>query len=185
MNAMREGAIVHLRRYQPGDEHALFEALNASRADVSRWMPDFAAPLSLDHLRAWVRDLASIEAKSSEENRAIVRPEDGAFLGSVGLSRISPTHRAAGMFYWVHSAHAGKGVATAAIRAMARLAFEELGLARVEMLVAVQNAASMRAAEKAGAVREGVLRSRFLLADGRHDAVVLSIVPEDLRRVTP
>ena len=53
-----------------------------------------------------------------------------------GLSRLSKVHRCAGLFYWVHSGRTGRGVATAAIEAMARLAFSELGLRRVEMLIA-------------------------------------------------
>lgn len=182
---MSARATVALRPYRPGDEQALFEALEHSRPEVSRWMPEFQAPLSLEHLRGWVRDLPAIEARSQEINRRIVDPADGSLLGSVGLSRLSKVHRCAGLFYWVHSARTGRGVATAAIEAMARLAFTELGLQRVEMLIAEKNLGSLRAAEKAGAVREGLLRSRFQLADGRHDALVLSLLPDDLRREAP
>ncbi|MEO7330363.1 MAG: GNAT family N-acetyltransferase [Minicystis sp.] len=179
---MSAPAQVALRPYRPGDELALFEALEVSRAEVGRWMPELQAPLSLEHLRAWVRDLAAIEARSSERNRVVEDPRDGSLLGSVGLARVSKVHRCAGLFYWVHSGRIGRGVATAAIRAMATIAFEELGLLRVEMLIAVDNLGSLRAAEKAGAQREGLLRSRFQLADGAHDARVLSLLPGDLAR---
>ena len=170
---------VALRPYRPGDEQALFDAFEASRAEVGRWMPEFQAPLSLAHLRSWVRDLGAIEARSSELNRMIADSEDGSLLGSVGLARLSKVHRCAGLFYWVHSGRTGRGIATQAIQAMARLGFEELGLQRVELLIAPGNAASLRAAEKAGAQREGLLRRRFVLADGTHDAIVLSLLADD------
>lgn len=171
-----------LRPYRAGDEQALFEALNESRAEVGRWMPEFQAPLSLEHLRIWVRDLPAIEKKSSEINRRISDADGDRMLGSVGLARISQVHRSAGMFYWVRAGSIGQGVATQAIRAMARLAFDELGLQRVELLIAEQNLGSVRAAEKAGAQREGLLRRRFVLADGTHDALMLSLIPSDLAR---
>ncbi len=179
---MGASARVTLRPYRPGDEQALFEALTVSRAEVGRWMPELQAPLSLDHLRAWVRDLPAIEARSFELNRLIEDPMDGTMLGSVGLARLSQVHRCAGLFYWVHSGRTGRGVATQAIRAMAEEAFAALKLQRVELLIAVGNVASLRAAEKAGAQREGLLRKRFMLADGSHDALLLSLIPADLAR---
>jgi len=61
-------------------------------------------------------------------------------------------------------------------------ALEELGLARVEILVQVGNTASLRVARKAGAREEGVLRNRIRHHGQDVDAVMFSLVPGDLRR---
>jgi RimJ/RimL family protein N-acetyltransferase len=63
---------------------------------------------------------------------------------------------------------------------MARFSFEQVGLHRDEILAAVPNVASQRVAEKAGAVREGVLRNRLLIGGESQDAVLFSLIPEDL-----
>jgi len=46
-------------------------------------------------------------------------------------------------------------------------------------LAATGNHASQRVAEKAGAVREGVLRKRLLVKGQTQDAVLYSLVAED------
>lgn len=63
---------------------------------------------------------------------------------------------------------------------MARFAFEQIGLHRVEILAAIPNVASQRVAEKTGAVREGVLRNRLLIGGVSQDAVLFSLIPRDL-----
>jgi len=49
--------------------------------------------------------------------------------------------------------------------------------------VATGNTRSLRVAEKAGAQREGFLRNRLLIQDKAHDAVMHSLIPQDLANV--
>ncbi len=58
-----------------------------------------------------------------------------------------------------------------------RHAFETLGARRVQFKADARNAASLRAIERLGAVREGVLRSHRLLPDGfARDSVYFSVL---------
>jgi RimJ/RimL family protein N-acetyltransferase len=52
-------------------------------------------------------------------------------------------------------------------------------LLRAEIVVAVGNTASLRAAEKSGARREGVLRNRITVGEKIFDAVMFSLTPQD------
>ncbi|KAL0414512.1 UNVERIFIED_CONTAM: hypothetical protein Sradi_1652900 [Sesamum radiatum] len=52
-------------------------------------------------------------------------------------------------------------------------------LERLEAVVAVQNTASQRVLEKAGFMREGVLRKYFLLKGRPTDAVIFSLLSTD------
>ena len=61
----------------------------------------------------------------------------------------------------------------------ARFAFERLGLLRAEIVVAMDNLASQRVAEKIGAHREGVLFNRMVVAPAVHDAIMYSLLPSD------
>jgi len=67
-------------------------------------------------------------------------------------------------------------LATPATRLVAAWGFANTKLNRLEILASVRNLASIRVAEKAGGVREGVLRSRLLLHGQPHDAVIFSII---------
>jgi ribosomal-protein-alanine N-acetyltransferase len=56
----------------------------------------------------------------------------------------------------------------------------ELGLRRVFAEAAADNQASIRAIEKAGFQREGVLRAHSKTHGRRHDCVMFSLLPEDI-----
>jgi ribosomal-protein-serine acetyltransferase len=62
----------------------------------------------------------------------------------------------------VHTAYAGRGLATEAVQAIVGTGFA-LGLAAIQLKASERNAASLRVAERAGFVREAVLD------DGRID----------------
>jgi [ribosomal protein S5]-alanine N-acetyltransferase len=75
----------------------------------------------------------------------------------------------------------GRGVAARALRLGALWGLRELGLARVVAEAAVDNHASIRAIEKAGFQREGILRAHCKTRGERHDCVMFSLVASDVR----
>ncbi len=75
--------------------------------------------------------------------------------------------------------HRGRGIGAAAQRALADRLFATTDVDRVEASTDVANVAEQRSLTKAGFVREGVLRSAQLRADGRHDLVVFSRLRDD------
>ena len=83
----------------------------------------------------------------------------GEAVGGIGIVPQSDVAiRTAHFGYWLAEHAWGKGIATAAARAMARYAFEAFPLARLEAPVFAWNPASMRVLEKCGFLREGALR---------------------------
>lgn len=75
----------------------------------------------------------------------------------------------------------GRGIAARALRLCALWGLRDLGLARVAAEAAVDNHASIRAIEKAGFQREGVLRAHCETHGVRHDCVMFSLVAADIR----
>jgi ribosomal-protein-alanine N-acetyltransferase len=68
--------------------------------------------------------------------------------------------------YWVSSADNGRGVATAAVGAIARLAFGTLGLHRIEAGTLPHNTGSQRVLERNGFTRFG-MAPQYLKIAGR------------------
>ncbi|MEV4569146.1 GNAT family protein [Nonomuraea sp. NPDC049419] len=96
---------------------------------------------------------------------------DGAgerVVGNVAVTRIDD-HRNGWVSYWVVPEARGRGVAVAGVELLARWAFEERGLFRLELGHRTTNAASCRVATKAGFLPEGVERGKLVHEGVRYD----------------
>jgi RimJ/RimL family protein N-acetyltransferase len=100
-------------------------------------------------------------------------------LGAASLSHIHAVYNFGNLGYWIRSSRRGNGLASRAARLAAKFGFEQLGLLRVEIVVSVGNAASLKVAEKSGAHREGILRDRMTVREQVHDAVMFSFIRAD------
>jgi ribosomal-protein-serine acetyltransferase len=100
------------------------------------------------------------------------------YLGSCGLCPVEREHRTAGLGFWVRTSATRRGAATSAARLVVAFGFAELGLHRIELMVAVDNAASHRVAEKIGAAYEGTLRRRLVLPAGPTDMAMYALIDE-------
>jgi ribosomal-protein-serine acetyltransferase len=174
-----EGALL-IRPYREEDAGALYEAVRESLPEVSRWLPWCHENYSIEESREFTSSRAVAAQGDEWYSFAVFEREGGRFLGGVGINFINRVHQMANLGYWVRTSAAGRGVATSATRAVARFGFEQLGLQRIEIVAAVRNLPSQRVAEKAGGVREGVLRKRLLIRGEPHDAVLFSLIAEDL-----
>jgi ribosomal-protein-serine acetyltransferase len=165
---------ISLRPYRSEDASALHAAARESVAEMFPWLPFCHAEYSIEEARGWVAGRAALFQSGLEYSFAIVDAAD-RYLGGCGLNMINSVHRFANLGYWVRSSETGRRVAPAAIREIARFAFTQTDLVRLEIVCAIGNTRSQRAAEHAGAVREGVLRDRLFLHDRPVDAVMYSI----------
>lgn len=101
---------------------------------------------------------------------------DDALLGTCTLASIDRAHLRAEIGFALSRAHQGRGLMTNAVGALVGLAFDELGLHRLEAEVDPRNAPSIRLLERLGFVREGYLRERWQLAGEVQDAIVYGLL---------
>jgi ribosomal-protein-alanine N-acetyltransferase len=109
---------------------------------------------------------------------AIVDAED-QFVGYAVTGPIDRADLEVELGYAVSPWARGRGVATETLRQLTRWAFAE-GMQRVTALIAVDNGASSRVAEKVGYTLEGVLRSMHHSDGRRGDLQSWSILPGEL-----
>lgn len=110
----------------------------------------------------------------------IADASDDRPLGLVNL-QFGDDEEAASLAVSVFPAARGRGVASRALRLAALWGLRELGLERVAAEAAADNHASIRAIEKAGFRREGTLRAHCKTHGVRHDCVMFSLLPGDVR----
>ena len=164
-----------LRRWRIEDAPAVAAA--CQDAEIVRWLAFVPQPYTEADARFYIEDcLASGEDRTPF---AIADPTTGAVIGSIEMrvNRLRTGH----IGYWLAPEARGRGLMTEALRALSRLAFEELGLGRVELVTDPDNTASQRVAEKAGFTREATLRSILVTRNaGRRDGVMFSLLPDEL-----
>jgi RimJ/RimL family protein N-acetyltransferase len=177
---LTDGSVL-IRPYRSTDVQALHEAVRESVAELSVWMRWCHPGYRIQESRTWIRSCAETWAMGTEFNFAIIDAEEDTLLGSCGLNAIVPDDHIANLGYWVRTARTRTGVATAAASLAVRFGFEDLQLNRIQIIAAITNEASLRVADKVGAVREGILRNRFAIHGKIHDAVMFSLIPPDLQ----
>jgi len=172
--------ILTLRPYQATDIEPCFNAIRESINELLPWMWWCHSDYSTKDTQIWIESLPDTCQNATECSFAIIDSEDGSFLGSCGLSNVNRTDRCANLGYWVRTSLSRQGVAPAAALGIARFAFKEVELNRVEIVIATENKASIRVAEKIGALREGLLRKRIVVRDTVYDAFMFSLLADDL-----
>jgi len=145
----------------------------------------FSWPLTTEYTEADARSFFECQEEArlrgEDLNFAFVEPRDPAVvLGGGSVYGIDLDQGRAGVGYWLSPRSRGRGVATHATRLMARLAFEVLGVARLELTCGPDNEASQRVALRCGFVHEGVLRSHMAFKGGRRDTMMFSLLRDEI-----
>jgi RimJ/RimL family protein N-acetyltransferase len=173
---------VQIRPVELDDAQAICDAILESKAELSRWWTLGAVdPVTPDDERERIASRVQARVAGTAFAFVIFDERDGAVLGRCGINHIARDLAFANVSYWVRTSRHGQGIAPAAVRQVARFGFDELGLNRLELVIDVDNVASIRVAEKVGAAFEGVLRNRVVGNGGApRPARMYSLVPEDL-----
>jgi ribosomal-protein-alanine N-acetyltransferase len=156
---------VLLRPWSVGDAQAVMDAYRDEA--IQRWHVRRADSLTetLEWIAGWQGDWAA----ETGAHWAVVEGESDILLGRAALKHLRFADGTAEVAYWTVPAARGKGVCPRAVDTMASWAFEVAGFHRLDLEHAMGNAASCRVAGKTGFAVEGMRRSAWLLADGRHD----------------
>ncbi|MFI5936702.1 GNAT family N-acetyltransferase [Actinoplanes sp. NPDC051494] len=178
---------VRLRGLTKGDVDDLLVAYNDW--DLRRFLPPLPIPFTRGHAEDYVEDVVPRMFAAGGGFWAVADPVTDRLLGGAGIDRVAPERGQAEIGYWTAPHARGRGVATAAVRALTGHAVEA-GFARVELLTHWENTISQRVALAAGFTREGVRRSALPDRDGgRDDLVVFTRLaddpPEPVERLLP
>ncbi len=172
---------ITIRPYQTDDVEPLYEAVRSSVAHLSAWLPWCSEAYSLEDARSWVQGAARAWQEGSDYRFVIVDAVTGRLLGGVGLNQITEQHKVGCLGYWVRSDMLGKGIAKQAAGLALNYGFTQLGLARIEVHVLLDNVASNKVASALGGQLEAVQRNRLFHFGQPRDANCYAIIPKDVK----
>lgn len=159
------------------DAPVLAELLRANRDFLAPWEP--------------VRgdDYFTVEGQRADLRAALERHDNGTALphaildasdrvvGRITLNEIvRGPFQSCSLGYWVSAAANGRGLATAAVSKIKRVAFEELGLHRVQAGTLVHNVRSQRVLERNGFVRFGMAPAYLKIAGKWQDCDLYQVL---------
>ncbi len=138
-------------------------------------------PFSLTQEERWYEELQE-RLRRSESVVLALETLDGLHIGNIGLHEIDWKNRHAELGIVIgEKAYWGQGYGTDAIRTLLRLAFEEMNLHRVYLVVDEDNLRAIRCYEKCGFREEGRLREAVFREGQYHDQPVMSVLQAEFR----
>lgn len=167
------------RLVTPDDAAVLAELVRANREYLAPW-----EPLREESYFTESGQRAAIGASLDEYAHGrslpwVILNRDGAVVGRVNLNNVvRGAFQSASLGYWIAEAAGGRGTTTAAVRDIARFAFRELGLHRIQADTLEHNVASQRVLERNGFVRIGHA-PRYLKIAGRWQDFILHQLVSD------
>lgn len=171
-----------LRLLESGDTDELHDLVERYCAYLARWLP-WAGTQGRDGTTAYVAHTRRQLADNDGFQTVIVR--DGAIVGAAGFHSIDWGNRAASIGYWLSADAQGRGLMTAAVRALTDHALTGWQLNRVTIEAAVGNTRSRAIPERLGFRQEGILRQAELVGGRYLDGALYAMLAGDWPRSAP
>jgi len=176
LNILKAKYVV-LRKFKPKDLGQFVEAIRESATSVGEWLPWWKEDYSRDEAQSWFETCERAIETRSAFDIGIFRKNDGLLVGSVAINRIDAANRIGSIGYWVRESQQGNGYCSDAVNRIKEFGFHELDLARLEIVVLVENGASRQVAEKCGAKLECIAENRLVHKGQPSAAAVYSVFP--------
>jgi ribosomal-protein-serine acetyltransferase len=168
---------VELRLLQLHHAGEIFSVVDQNRDSLRQWLPWVDRTHGPDDTRSFIEK--SLNEFASGTGLALGIWCGGQFAGTVGCHPFDLANRRAEIGYWIARQWQGRGMVTAACRAVIDHLFQDLGMHRIEIRADPANDKSRRIPERLGFVQEGVAREAQYRNGSWHDLVVYSLLRDE------
>jgi len=170
------GASVVLRGFEPADL-ALIEA--AAADPVIPLVSTIPTPYSTSAGQQFIERQRHRLADGYGYSYVIAERSSGTAVGSAGLWLRDLDLGRASIGYWILSQERGRGLGAEALCALGNFGLDQLGIARLELVIEPWNEASIRTAQRGGFTREGLLRQYQTVGAVRRDMYMYSRLKDE------
>ena len=172
------GSLCTVRRWRMSDAEALVR--HANNVNIARQLRDrFPHPYLRANASAFLK-----AATAADEPSNLAIDVGGEAAGAIGyVAGMDVERYSAEVGYWLGETLWGRGIVTEALALLTQHLFTTGNMLRLFALPFADNAASARVLEKAGYVREGVMRSSSVKYGQPRDQALYARVNADWRGV--
>lgn len=168
-----------LRPFRRRDLAAVDEAIIASLPELAKFLP-WAVDYNKNTTAHFIRDSAAAWAEARAFDFTIRNAETPErHLGNISIWWVSRPNLVGEIGYWVRTDATSLGVCTEAAANVVQVGFEELGMHRITLRIAVGNTASEKVARKLGFTNEGLLRDEVKVGSEWIDHTVWGLLENE------
>lgn len=170
---------IYLRTLEESDARNF---LNTTKDQEIRYMTGTKVSFTLEQIQQHIRHS---NEDTSRYDFAICLNENDQMIGELSISDIDEDNRKAGFRISMNSIPlTGKGFGTEATQLVLKFVFEELKLNRLQLEVFSHNKRGIRAYEKSGFKKEGILRESLYYNGNFSDEIIMSIIQRGYKETT-
>ena len=152
---------LRIRVSTQSDIQPLNEAINRSLPELKKWMP-WAVDHNLSATEIFInKSIQCWQDKKPNELPMIIELKSSSEI--IGVSGFNEKSKfdipMLEIGYWIDTKHAGNGYATEAVIAITKLGFEQFFAVRVQICMQKENEKSIAVANRAGFVKEALLKN--------------------------
>jgi ribosomal-protein-alanine N-acetyltransferase len=166
-----------LRRFTIDDADCMFNnwASDSEICKYMRWEQHENKEETMNVISRWVESYN----KKSFYQWAITLKENKEAIGAISLFTVNEYDLCGDVGYCIGKEYWGQGIATEALKAVLKYAFEIIGFNRIETYHSINNPASGRVMQKCGMRFEGLARQKYKSVCSFEDSNMYSILKED------
>lgn len=150
-----------LRPLRTDDAPAIFEAIDTQREHLGRWLPFVAETHRIEQTHEVVARMLA-----DTPNPVFTLRSGSGFAGLIGFKSADTATHTIEIGYWLREEYQGKGIMTAAVRALCGMAFGEMDMEHVEIRCALGNHRSNHVPQRLGFRLDRIEVDGEQLADG-------------------
>jgi RimJ/RimL family protein N-acetyltransferase len=170
--------MVTLRPFSPPDIPRLLGWIDSFESLVQWAGPvQFTFPLTAEQFYEYLKDC---RGENPSRHAFVALDDRNTEYGHIELGSVNPGNGTASLCRVLVSPDArGKGLSLPMVQQALRFGFQDLGLRRIDLRVFSFNTAAIRCYEKAGFVREGLLRKSQKVGEQYWDTVLMAMLREE------
>ena len=159
------------------DAQEIYDFVDRSRSYLREWLGWVDATTSAADIESYEQMM--LQKFANNEGLSTVILYNGQFVGKITINEIDWATKKAEIGYYLDEAYQGSGIMTRATKGMLDIAFEEYGVEKVEIRVAVENKKSRHIPERLGFTEEGTIRNGESLNEGFVDTIVYGLLARE------
>ncbi len=170
-----------LRPFRRRDVGTLHEAVVASMGELQPWLP-WADSYDKGFAQRFIRESVGSWAERRAYDFTIRKiDEQDRHIGNVSVWPTSVQNEIGEVGYWIRSDETGKGYGSEAVGVVLGVGFEDMGLHKLTLRIAVGNIGSEAIAKRSGFTYEGILRDEVKIGDEWVDHSSWSLLASEWR----